>query len=350
MNQKHTVIVPEYGIAFSTGSIGRLANGAVNVTVGETNVFVAATVAATTKPGQDWFPLTVDYREKYHAAGRFPGGYFKREGRPTEKEILTSRLCDRPCRPLFPEGFLNEVQVIGILLSADQKNESDIAMVNGASAALAISDIPWNGPIAASRIGLIDGQFVANPTIEQMFSSSLDLIYVGNEKDMLMIEGSDGGGLAVDPALAHHEDAQRRVRQLAADIHVELAPTELVQIVRIALPVPRQPLGEHREGDVLDPFHQLDQPLVVCGPAGREADAAVAHHHRRDAVPRRGLHAALPGGLAVVVGVDVDEAGGNDAVPGVDLFRTAPATLPTAAMHPSLTATSPSNPSPPVPS
>jgi polyribonucleotide nucleotidyltransferase len=190
MNQKHIVTVPEYGIKFSTGTLAKLANGSVNVTVGETNVFVAATVAATTKPGQDWFPLTVDYREKYHAAGRFPGGYFKREGRPTEKEILTSRLCDRPCRPLFPEGFLNEVQVIGILLSADQKNESDIAMVNGASAALAISDIPWNGPIAASRIGLIDGQFVANPTIEQMFSSSLDLIYVGNEKDMLMIEGS----------------------------------------------------------------------------------------------------------------------------------------------------------------
>jgi polyribonucleotide nucleotidyltransferase len=190
MNQKHIITVPEYGIKFSTGSIAKLANGAVNVTVGETNVFVAATVASTTKPGQDFFPLTVDYREKYHAAGRFPGGYFKREGRPTEKEILTSRLCDRPCRPLFPEGFLNEVQIIGILLSADQKNESDIAMVNGASAALAISDIPWNGPIAASRIGLIDGQFVANPTIEQMFSSSLDLIYVGNEKDMLMIEGS----------------------------------------------------------------------------------------------------------------------------------------------------------------
>ena len=101
------------------------------------------------RPGQDFFPLTVDYREKYAAAGRFPGGYFKREGRPSEKEILTSRLCDRPCRPLFPEGFLNEVQIIGILLSADQKNESDISMVNGASAALAISDIPWNGPIAA---------------------------------------------------------------------------------------------------------------------------------------------------------------------------------------------------------
>jgi len=142
------------------------------------------------KPGQDFFPLTVDYREKYAAAGRFPGGYFKREGRPSEKEILTSRLCDRPCRPLFPEGFLNEVQIIGQLFSADQNNEADIPMVNGASAALAISDIPWNGPIAAVRVALIDGQFLANPTIEQMFTSTLDLIYVGTEKDMLMIEGS----------------------------------------------------------------------------------------------------------------------------------------------------------------
>ncbi len=190
MKQKHQVTVPGLGITFSTGTYANLANGAVNVTVGETNVFVTACIAQTTKPGQDWFPLTVDYREKYAAAGRFPGGYFKREGRPSEKEILTSRLCDRPCRPLFPEGLLNEVQIIGQLMSADQLNEADIPMVNGASAALAISDIPWNGPIGCVRVALIDGQFVANPTIEQMFSSSLDLIYVGTKKDMLMIEGS----------------------------------------------------------------------------------------------------------------------------------------------------------------
>jgi polyribonucleotide nucleotidyltransferase len=151
---------------------------------------VSATAATTMRPGQDFFPLTVDYREKFSAAGRFPGGFFKREGRPSEKEILTSRLCDRPCRPLFPDGFLNEVQLIGLLLSCDQINESDILMVNGASAALAISDIPWAGPIACVRVAEIDGQFVANPTIEQMFSSSLDLIYVGTETDMLMIEGS----------------------------------------------------------------------------------------------------------------------------------------------------------------
>jgi len=190
MNQKHIVTVPELGITFSSGTYAQLANGAVNVCVGETNVFVTACVAQNMRPGQDFFPLTVDYREKYAAAGRFPGGYFKREGRPSEKEILTSRLCDRPCRPLFPAGFLNEVQIIGQLFSADQLNEADIPMVNGASAALAISDIPWNGPIAAVRVAQIDGQFLANPTIEQMYSSTLDLIYVGNDKDMLMIEGS----------------------------------------------------------------------------------------------------------------------------------------------------------------
>lgn len=190
MNQKHNVTVPGLGMTFSTGTYANLASGAVNVCVGETNLFVTACVAQTMRPGQDFFPLTVDYREKYSAAGRFPGGYFKREGRPSEKEILTSRLCDRPCRPLFPEGFLNEVQIIGQLLSADLINDADISMINGASAALAISDIPWAGPIAGVRVGEIDGQFVANPTIEQMFSSSLDLIYVGTETNMLMIEGS----------------------------------------------------------------------------------------------------------------------------------------------------------------
>jgi len=142
------------------------------------------------RDGQDFFPLTVDYRETFSAAGRFPGGYFKREGRPSEKEILTSRLCDRPLRPLFPKGFMNEVQVIGLLLSADMVNDPDILMVNGASAAMLISDIPWNGPVGCVRLGEIDGEFVVNPTHEQMLDSTLDLIYVGNEREMMMIEGA----------------------------------------------------------------------------------------------------------------------------------------------------------------
>ena len=188
--QTHHVDVEGLGIRISTGLLAKQAGGAVTIQLGETTVFVSATVAGSLRPDQSWFPLTVDYREKFSAAGRFPGGYFKREGRPSEKEILTSRLCDRPLRPLFPMGFMNEVQVIGFLLSADLQNEPDILMVNGASAALMISDIPWNGPVACVRVGEINGQFVINPTNEQLFESSLDLIYVGNEANMLMIEGS----------------------------------------------------------------------------------------------------------------------------------------------------------------
>lgn len=191
MQQKYSVTVEEYGITISTGTIARQANGAVTISCGGTVVGVTATAAnALRSPDQDFFPLTVDYREKFAAAGRFPGGYFKREGRPTEKEILTSRLCDRPLRPLFPKGFLNEVQVIGLLLATDCKTDPDVLMVNGASAALLCSDIPWNGPIGAVRIGEVNGEFVVNPTHEQMLDTTLDLMYVGNEQDMMMIEGS----------------------------------------------------------------------------------------------------------------------------------------------------------------
>lgn len=189
-HQKHVVTIEDLGIQIGTGSIARQANGAITIQSGDTCVFVSATAADNLREGQDFFPLSVDYREKYAAAGRFPGGYFKREGRPSEKEVLTSRLCDRPLRPLFPKGFMNEVQVIGLLMSTDMQNEADILMVNGASAALLCSDIPWNGPIGCVRVGEIDNQFIVNPTNEQLFESSLDLIYVGNENDMMMIEGS----------------------------------------------------------------------------------------------------------------------------------------------------------------
>lgn len=190
MKQKHNITVEGLGIEISTGTIAKQANGAVTLALGETELFVAATAASTRRPGQDWFPLTVDFREKFAAAGKFPGGYFKREGRPSEREILTSRLCDRPLRPLFPKGFMNEVQVIGMLLACDQVNDPDVLMVNGASAALMASDIPWNGPVGCVRVGRIDGEFVANPTFEQRYESDIDLIYVGSENEMMMIEGA----------------------------------------------------------------------------------------------------------------------------------------------------------------
>jgi len=213
LKQKYSVSVPEYDLTIETGSIAKQANGAVTIRLGETVVFVAATAANSIREGQDFFPLTVDYREKFSAAGRIPGGFFKREGRPSEKEILTMRLCDRPLRPLFPKGFFNEVQVQGILLSADQLNEPDILMVNGASAALVCSDIPWDGPVGCVRVGLLDGEFVVNPTHEQMFDSELDLIYVGNEKEMMMIEGS-ADELPEDVFISALEFAQQAIQPI----------------------------------------------------------------------------------------------------------------------------------------
>src|SRR5436190_16849696 len=177
-------------IIIETGKFAKQADGAVTVQLGETIVVVAAVAATKAKPGQDFFPLTVDYREKAAAAGKFPGGYFKREGRPTEKEILTSRLIDRPIRPLFPKGWYNEVQVQSIVLSADGENDPDMLSLLGASAALMVSDIPWEGPLGATRVGRINGQFIANPTHTQMVDSDVDVVYVGNERDIVMFEGA----------------------------------------------------------------------------------------------------------------------------------------------------------------
>src|SRR5216117_2985540 len=190
MSEKATAPVGDKQIIIETGKLAKQADGAVTVQLGETIVLVAAVAATKSKPGQDFFPLTVDYREKAAAAGRFPGGYFKREGRPTEKEILTSRLTDRPIRPLFPKGMYNEVQVQSILLSADGENDPDILSIIGASAALLVSDIPWDGPLGAVRVGRVQGKFVANPTHSERAQSDLDLVYVGNEKDVVMYEGS----------------------------------------------------------------------------------------------------------------------------------------------------------------
>jgi polyribonucleotide nucleotidyltransferase len=177
-------------IHIESGKLAKQADGAVVVQMGETIIITAAVAAVKAKEGQSFFPLTVDYREKAAAAGKFPGGYFKREGRPTEKEILTARLTDRPIRPLFPKGWFNEVQVQTILLSADQENDPDILSILGASAALTVSDIPWDGPLGAVRVARINGQFVANPSHAERAESDLDLVYVGSATDVVMIEGA----------------------------------------------------------------------------------------------------------------------------------------------------------------
>ena len=176
-------------MTFETGKIAKLADGAVTVRSGDTIILVTAVSATKVKSGQTWFPLSVEYKEKATAAGVFPGGYFKREGRPTEKEILTCRMTDRPLRPLFPKGYLYETQIVAILLSADGVNDSDILAMNGASAALCLSDIPFAGPIGAVRVGRVDGKFLINPTHDERADSDLDLIYVGDKTNVIMIEG-----------------------------------------------------------------------------------------------------------------------------------------------------------------
>jgi polyribonucleotide nucleotidyltransferase len=242
MPERVTAPIGDKQIIIETGKIAKQADGAVTVQLGETIVVVAAVGAAKAKPDQDFFPLTVDYREKAAAAGKFPGGYFKREGRPTEKEILTSRLIDRPIRPLFPKGWYNEVQVQSIVLSADGENDPDMLALVGASAALMVSDIPWAGPIGAVRIGRLNGQFIANPTHTQMAESDLDVVYVGNETDLVMFEGSAKevteadfnaalkfGQEAIQPSIAAQKELASRAGKSKRQITLNIVPDEILQ-------------------------------------------------------------------------------------------------------------------------
>jgi len=175
-------------LVLETGKMAKQANGSVTVQYGGTVVLVTACMSKEPKEGRDFFPLTVEYQEKTYAAGRIPGGFFKREGRPSESEILTSRLIDRPIRPLFPKGFLNEVQVMAIVLSSDGENDPDVLALIGASAALSISDIPFAGPLAACRVARVNNEFVLNPTYAQLDNSELEVIVSSNGNGIVMLE------------------------------------------------------------------------------------------------------------------------------------------------------------------
>jgi polyribonucleotide nucleotidyltransferase len=189
MNSNFSVNIGKDNITFNTGYLAKQADGAVAVSCNETIVFASVVMSRETGDG-DFFPLTVDYREKYYASGKIPGGYIKREGRPSDRETLTSRLIDRPVRPLFPKDFINEVQVILYVLSSDTQTQMDIVAINAASAALSISGIPFNGPIGAVRVGKINGELVVNPTFSETDSSDLDLVVAGTRSAVTMIEGS----------------------------------------------------------------------------------------------------------------------------------------------------------------
>ena len=215
-------------VTMETGEIARQAAGAVKISMGETVVLVAVTTAKEVKPGQDFFPLTVDYLERTYAAGKIPGGFFKREGKQSEKEILTSRLIDRPIRPLFPEGFYHDIQIVAMVVSSDPEIDSDIPAMLGASAALLLTGVPFAGPIGAARVGYVNGEYVLNPTKTQLENSQLDLVVAGTEKAVLMVE-SEADVLTEETMLGAvvfgHEQMQaaiKAINELADEVNPEM--------------------------------------------------------------------------------------------------------------------------------
>ena len=204
-------------ISIETGRLAKQADGSVIVRLGDTMVLVTACTAPTPREGIDFLPLTVDYKEYTYASGRIPGGFFKREGKPTEKEVLTSRLIDRPIRPIFPSGWRNETQIIALVLSADAENDSDVLAITGASAALALSSIPFTRTIAGVRVGHVDGDFVINPTFEQRKRSRIDLVVAGSNEGIVMVEA--GAKEATEEEMVQAlEHAHAAIKQIVAGI------------------------------------------------------------------------------------------------------------------------------------
>jgi polyribonucleotide nucleotidyltransferase len=208
---KKSISYGRHNLTLETGEIARQAHGAVIVSMDDTVVLVTVVGAKSVRPGQDFFPLTVDYQERSYAAGRIPGSFFKREGRPSEKEILTSRLIDRPIRPLFPDSFYNEVQIVATVLSSDNEVDADIPAMIGASAALVLSGIPFDGPIGGARVGYINGDYVLNPTATELIETKLNLVVAGTEHAVLMVE-SEAEELAEDVMLGAVEFGRKEMK------------------------------------------------------------------------------------------------------------------------------------------
>src|SRR3984885_13429958 len=209
--------IGQHTLSFETGKLAKQAGGAVMVRFGDSVVLVTACRAANAREGIDFLPLTVDYREYTYASGRIPGGFFKREGKPAEKEVLTSRCIDRPTRPLFPEGWRYETQIIALVLSADQENDTDVLAITGASAALALSEIPFQKTIAGVRMGLVNGTYIVNPTFKQRKESKLDLIVVGS-KDGLVVGGAGAKEVTEEQVVVALDTAHAAIKQIVAVI------------------------------------------------------------------------------------------------------------------------------------
>jgi polyribonucleotide nucleotidyltransferase len=267
MSNTHTVACEVGGkeIQIDAGLLAQQANGAVTIRMSDTVLICTVTAAKKPREGVDFFPLQVEYREKFYAAGRFPGGFFKREARPSEKEILTMRATDRPLRPLFPEGYRNEVQIISSLLSTDCIDEPDILSINGASAALVISDIPFNGPVGAVRVGRVNGEFILNPTHAQIEEGDLNLTYVGNRELPLMIEGDAKEISEADMVAA---------MKLAHEACVKLCDAQLQ--LRAAMGLPEKLFEDVQvDGDLLDKARalagaELSEALSISGKLERQ--------------------------------------------------------------------------------
>lgn len=209
---KESIKVGDKELIVETGKVAKQADGSVVITYGETVLLVAAVSSRTAREGMDFFPLTVEYRESTYAAGRIPGNYFRREGRPNEKEVLTARMIDRPVRPLFPDGYRHETQIVGMVLSADSDNDPDVVAMTGASCALYLSDIPFTNPIAGVRIGLIDGKYIVNPTYDQRRESDLSLIVSGTEEAIVMVEAEAkevSESIMVEALMLAHKEIKR---------------------------------------------------------------------------------------------------------------------------------------------
>src|SRR2546423_2984237 len=229
---REKIKVGDRELSVEIGRVAKQASGSCVIRYGDTMLLVAAVGAQTTREGIDFFPLTVEYREHNYAAGRIPGNYFRREGRPGEKAVVTVRMMDRPCRPLFAEGYRNETQVIASVISADDENDPDVIAITGASCALYLSDIPFPNPIAGVRVGLVDGRYIINPTYDEIRESELNLIVAGTEEAIVMVEAGAKEvkeKIMVEALMLAHKEINRMCRwqrELYKALGIEQRPFE----------------------------------------------------------------------------------------------------------------------------
>jgi len=281
-------------IVIETGRMAKQADGAVTVQLGGTVVLVAAVCSKEVREGLDFFPLTCEYQEKTYAAGKIPGGFFKREGRPSEKEILTARLIDRPIRPLFEKGFINEIQIVALVISSDGENDSDVLAMLGASAALTISDIPFADSIASVRVGRIDGKFVVNPTFKELASSDIDLVIAGNRTSVLMVESGSNelpeeavleaikfGHSQMQPLIDMQEEMAKKCGKPKREIYLHKADEELLKKIREASvsrldEINRLNTKEQREGAMDKLGKELIEKFVTEDSGHTEKDVKYA--------------------------------------------------------------------------